>query len=445
MRFDHRIVDHVAKAMESYHKRFQGFFGRSEPREQSRKYLQGLISAPDRRNGWELAEAAGDAIPDPTQRLLYRSSWNVDAVRDEHIRFSVEQLGDPNGVFINDETGFLKSGKSSAGVHRQYTGTAGKITNCQVGVFLAYSGAGGCLLLDRALYMPQCWLEDRQRCKAAGVPATLAFATKPMQALRMLQHAVTDLRVPGKWVTADEVYGNCSTYRQGVYQLGLLLVGAVSQTLTVGKVAARPAKGRPPLSFWPPNEPMAVGTIAQHLPASSWKLLVTKAGERGPTRYYWASVRVILPDNIEGWLLIRRSMFDPDDLAFYLSNAGGDVSLKTLARVALCRAEIEQCFAEAKTEAGLDEYEVRLYQAWHRHITLAMMAHAFLVATKKTLEDTVLRVGSARQGRREIRPATARRAHDKRVLHAVAHLQGPETTRRSRWSIQGPLFSGVSG
>jgi SRSO17 transposase len=443
MRFDDRIVDHVEKAMDGYHKRFERFFGRSEPREQSRKYMQGLIAAPDRRNGWELAEAAGDAVPDPTQRLLYRSNWDVDAVRDEHIRYSVEHLGDPNAVFIHDETGFLKSGKSSAGVHRQYTGTAGKITNCQVGVFLAYSGAGGCLLLDRALYMPRCWLDDPARCKSAAVPASLPFATKPTQALWMLQHAVTDLRVPGKWVTADEVYGNCPTYRQGVYDLGLLLVGAVSQTLTVGKLNKGLGKGRPPLSFWPPNEPMAVGVIAQNLPASCWKSLVTKAGERGPIRYDWASVRVMLPDQIEGWLLIRRSLSDPDDLAFYLSNAGSEVSLKTLAKVALRRAEIEQCFAEAKTEAGMDEYEVRLYKAWHRHITLAMMAHAFLVTTKKTLEETVLRVGSPGERRCKIRPTAPRGAHGKRVLHEVAHLQSPETPRRSRWSIRGPLLSGV--
>ena len=442
MKIDERLIEKVERAMNAYYKRFEGFFGRSEPREQGRKYIHALVTAPDRRNGWELAMHSGDLVPDRVQRLLYRSHWDENAVRDEHILFAKEHLGSPEGVFIHDETGFLKSGKSSAGVQRQYTGTAGKVTNCQVGVFQAYSSPAGCMLTDRALYIPASWLESPQRCKKAGIPKDLPFQTKPVQALRMLQHAVTDLGVPGKWVTADEVYGNCPTYRKGVCELGLNFVAAVSSNITLSKAETGSGKGRPPLSFWPATESLSAEVIARNLPDRCWKSLVTKAGERGPIRYLWASVRVMLPEGDHGWLLVRRSLSNRDDMAFYLSNAAETVSLKTLARVALRRAEIEQCFAEAKTEAGLDEYEVRLYGAWNRHITLAMMAHAFLVATKKTLGNTILRIRSAREGHCKVHSSKSSRTTEKRILHELDSLQNPKATQRQRRTIRKALLQG---
>ena len=441
MKIDETIVDRVEKAMDEYHRRFEGFFQRSEPREQSRKYLHALVTAPDRRNGWELAESSGDSLPDPTQRLLYRSHWDADAVRDEHIRFAIEHIGEEDGTFISDETGFLKTGKSSAGVQRQYTGTAGKITNCQIGGFLGYTSPTGSMLLDRALYMPKAWFEDPARCKKAQVPPDLRFATKPAQALKMLQHAVSALRVPGRWVVADEVYGNCPDYRTGVASLGLTYVAAVNRTTKVGKPASKQKEGRPVLSFWPAREEMSVELIARNLPAGEWEALATKAGERCPIKYWWAAVRVMMMGTEEGWLLIRRSMTDRDDLAFYFSNAGPDETLKTLATVALRRAAIEQCFAEAKTEAGLDEYEVRLWGAWYRHITLAMMAHAFLVATKKTLRDAILHIRAARAGRGQVRSDPPFRTRHKGVLSDVAKVQGREKAHGARRSLQKSLLS----
>lgn len=441
MKIDNHLLDSVEEAMDQYHRRFERYFPRSEPREQSRKYLQALISPPNRRNGWELAESSGDAVPDPTQRLMYRSHWDVDGVLDEHIRFAVENIGDPDGTFVADETGFLKSGKSSAGVQRQYTGTAGMITNCQIGTFLGYASDHGSMLLDRRLYMPKSWLEDPNRCKRAKFPKNLPFLTKPAQALEMLHHAVVDLRVPGRWVTGDEVYGNDPKFRKGVAKLGLIFVVAVSSTTTVKKVMAPSVQGRPVLSFWPAEEKMAVEKIARNLPAASWASLSTKAGESGPIRYWWTAVRVMISKKDEGWLLVRRSLKDRDDLAFYFSNAGPETPLITLATVALRRCAIEQCFAEAKTEAGLDEYEVRLWTAWYCHITLAMMAHAFLVATKKTLGDAILRLRAARKGCRSANSLFPKRHPKQTVFHGLDQFQGSETAHGDGKPVSGQVLS----
>jgi SRSO17 transposase len=442
MKIDNHLLDSVEESMDQYHQRFERFFSRSEPREQSRKYLQALISSPDRRNGWELAESAGDAVPDPTQRLMYRSHWDVDGVLDEHMRFASENIGDPDGTFVADETGFLKSGKSSAGVQRQYTGTAGKITNCQIGTFLGYTSHHGSMLLDRRLYMPKSWLEDPERCKRAKVPENLSFLTKPAQALEMLHHAIVDLHIPGRWVTGDEVYGNDPKFRRGVAKLGLIFVVAVSSTSTVKKLVKSPTQGRPELSFWPAKEAMSVDRIARNLPATSWALLTTKAGETGPIQYWWAAVRVMISKKDEGWLLVRRSVKDRDDLAFYFSNAGPETTLLTLATVALRRAAIEQCFAEAKTEAGLDEYEVRLWTAWYCHITLAMMAHAFLVATKKTLADAIMRIRSARQGCRTTNSPFPNRHHKQALFHGLDQIQGSQTPHGNGKPLSGQVLSG---
>jgi SRSO17 transposase len=442
MKIDQKLLSRVEHELDAYHARFERFFLRSEPRVQSRKYLHGLLCAPDRRNGWELAEAVGDSVPDRTQRLLYRAGWDVDGVRDTHIGFVVESVGTRHGVFEVDETGFLKSGKSSAGVQRQYTGTAGKITNCQVGVFLGYHSGNGSMLLDRRLYMPESWCQDPARRARTQVPEELTFATKPELALEMLRHAVVDLKVPGRWVVGDEVYGNGSDFRRGVAQLGLTFVVAVSASTQVDKLPDA-THGRSVFSFWLAGSSLKVDTIARNLPSRCWKTIDTSAGERGPIRYHWGAARVVHPDGVEGWLLIRRSTSDPDDMAFYLSNASAETSTKTLARVALARASIEQCFAEAKTEAGLDEYECRLWPAWYRHITLAIMAHAFLVATKKTLEQADLREYIAHARCSPPGPTKPSR-HRKRVfLHGLGRVQNPKAPVCAKKSLQGPLLQGA--
>jgi len=442
MKIDKKILARVEQEMDKYHGRFEKYFPRSEPREQSRKYLQGLLSAQDRRNGWELAETVGDSVPDRTQRLLYRSSWDLNGVLDEHIQFAAEQVGTPHGTFVIDETGFLKSGKSSAGVQRQYTGTAGKITNCQIGVFLGYASGQGSMLLDRRLYMPKVWCEDVKKREKVQVPKELTFATKPRQALEMLRHAVSDLGFPGRWVVGDEVYGG-SVFRAEVAKLELKYVLAVSCTDTVKKVPGE-FSGRPLFSFWPEETSMSVDRIARNIPDRCWHSLVTKAGERAPIRYLWAAIRVMIATAEEGWLLIRRSLSDRDEMAFYFSNAPAETSVKTLARIALQRAEIEKCFSEAKTEAGMDEYEVRLWPAWYRHITLSMMAHAFLSATKKTFDHAILRQCLPRARCSSPGSAEPRRHRKRLFFHGLAKVQSQKEITGNEMSLPRPLLQSGS-
>src|SRR5690242_11883499 len=196
----------VAAGLEQLHERIAGRFARSEPRSRVREYVSGLVAGLERKNGWTLAEHAGEVSPDGMQRLLRRADWDVDGVRDDVRDYVVEHLGDPDGVLIADDTGFLKKGTRSAGVQRQYSGTAGRTENCQVGVLLAYASKYGHALIDRELYLPQSWTDDAERCRAAGIPPEAEFTTKPRQAQAMTGRAI-QAGVPFAWVTADEVYG----------------------------------------------------------------------------------------------------------------------------------------------------------------------------------------------------------------------------------------------
>ena len=200
------MMDVVAAGLDELHERISGRFARAEPRARVREYVSGLVTGLERKNGWTLAEWAGEVSPDGMQRLLRRADWDVDGVRDDVRAYVVDQLGDEDGVLIADDTGFLKKGTRSAGVQRQYSGTAGRTENCQVGVFLAYASRFGHALVDRELYVPQSWAGDPERCRVAGIPPEVEFATKPRQAQAMIARAIA-AGVPFAWVTADETYG----------------------------------------------------------------------------------------------------------------------------------------------------------------------------------------------------------------------------------------------
>jgi len=380
---EQEAISELIKDLDAFHMRFHSFFARPEPRLQSSKYLKALIQTENKRNTYHIAESIGDSIPDKTQRLLYRANWDHDGVCDELQKFSREEFGSEDGVFIIDETGFIKRGNFSIGVQRQYSGTAGKTENCQIGVFLGYSSSRGKALLGRALYVPEVWFENPGWLAKADAPKDLVFLTKPQLAFNLLAHS-SGLGFPGAWVTADEVYGNSDEFRSGVGLLGLRYVLAVKRCLVVTNPMMERGKGRPALSFWEPGTSRSVEEIACNLPINMWKKLTLRAGEKGPIQYWWAAVRVLFgPEKEEGWLLIRRSVKNRDDMAFYFSNAEQGESLAQLATVAATRFEIELCFEEAKGQAGLDEYECRRYHSWYRHITLSMMAYAFLSARKK--------------------------------------------------------------
>ena len=343
-------------------------FARSEARAHAAAYLRGLLGRTARKNGWQLAEAAGDASPYGIQQFLYRATWDPDAVRDDLRDYVVAHLGAPGGVLVVDETGFLKKGDKSAGVQPQYSGAAGRTANAQIGVFLTYATPQGHTFLDRALYLPASWTDDRARCRAAGIPDEVAFATKPALAQAMLERAL-GAGVPAAWVTADSVYGDVKYLRVWLEARPIGYVLAVSGKDTV---------------VGPDWRQRRIAAYLAAPPADGWQRLSAGAGAKGPRYYDWIRLPLLAPlvDGWQRWVLLRRSVADPGDLTAYVCFAPEDATLADLVRVAGTRWTVEICFEAAKQEVGLDQYEVRSWTGWHRHITLACLAHAFLTAVR---------------------------------------------------------------
>src|SRR5215472_18552750 len=369
------VLDLVTDELDCVHERIAGRFARAEPRARVRRYVSGLVAGLERKNGWTLAEHAGDVSPDGMQRLLRRADWDVDGVRDDIRGYVIEHLGDAGGVLIADETGFVKKGIKSAGVQRQYSGTAGRVENCQVGVFVAYAAPAGRALIDAELYLPRSWTGDRARCAEAGVPAGAVFATKPELARAMLGRAL-DAGVPARWATADEAYGQDHKFRGFLERRRLGYVVAVPCSQSVG---AGTGYG---------NTGSRADALAAAAPAQAWKRLSAGDGAKGPRLSDWAMATLPIgrepAEGFHRWLLIRRSITDPEELAYYLCFGPAGTTMTQLVRVAGARWAIEECFQAAKNETGLDQYQVRRYDAWHRHITLAMLAHAYLAVTAAT-------------------------------------------------------------
>jgi SRSO17 transposase len=342
-------------------------FGRVEVRRRAGAFLRGLLSNVERKNGWQLAEQAGAVTPDGMQRLLNHARWDADLVRDDLRDYVVESLGDPGAVLVVDETGFVKKGAKSAGVQRQYSGTAGRIENCQVGVFLACASRHGHALIDRELYLPGSWLGDRVRCQQAAIPEHVEFRTKPQLARAMLERAL-DAEIPVGWVTGDEVYGGDGRLRRWLEERGVPHVLAVKRSEALWSLRLRQERA------W---------QLAAQVPAGAWRRLSAGQGAKGPRVYAWArvAIRPLREPGREHWLLVRRSLAD-GELAFYVCYAPARTSLAALVRVAGTRWTVECGFQQAKGETGLDHYEVRRWDAWYRHITLAMLAHAFLAAMR---------------------------------------------------------------
>jgi SRSO17 transposase len=362
-------VEDWAVGLEKVLERIGPRFARSEPRARAGVYLRGLLSAAERKNGWTLAEQAGDRSPDAMQRLLNHADWNADAVRDDLRDYVVEHLGDERAVLVVDETGFLKKGVKSAGVARQYSGTAGRIENCQVGVFLAYATPAGRTFIDRELYLPKAWIADPDRCAAAGIGRDVEFSTKPELALALLTRAL-DAGVPAGWVAADEIYGQHAGLRLALEERGMPYVLAVPvNQYTIATLDGRIAQAR-------------VDAVSAAVPESDWQRLSAGAGAKGPRIYDWMRVPIRpLSEPGRYWLLVRRSLTD-GELAHYLCFCLPEASLADLVAVAGRRWAIEESFQTAKGEVGLDHYQVRRYDAWYRHITLACFAHAYLTVTR---------------------------------------------------------------
>jgi SRSO17 transposase len=357
-----KLATHWAAGLEEMAQRIGTRFSRSEPRQRAVAYLQGLLSPVERKNGWQLAEQAGDESPYGVQHLLGRAAWEADEVRDDLRAYVVQHLGDPEGVLIVDETGFLKKGEESVGVQRQYSGTAGRIENCQIGVFLAYHAPRGRAFLDRMLYLPRSWTEDPERCQAAGVPDTVRFATKLTLARQMIERAV-EAGVPARWVTADSVYGSDSHFRHFLQERRIAYVLGITSDYPVRPYTAR--------------------TLAQALARNAWKRRSAGDGRKGPRRYEWARYRMYRDENGWGhWVLIRRRIGARHERAYYRVFAPARTTLEEMVAVVGKRWAVEECFETAKGECGLDEYEVRSWTGWHRHITLSLLAHAYLTVVR---------------------------------------------------------------
>jgi SRSO17 transposase len=351
-------------------RRLAPYFERAEPRQRAMAYLRALLSPAERKNSWQLAEVSGDPTPYAFQHLLRRALWDPEAVRDALRRYVVQHLGGPEAVLVLDETGFLKKGRHSAGVARQYSGTAGRVENCQMGVFVGYANRLGQALLDRELYLPKDWTDDPTRCRQAGIPADRRFATKPQLAQQMLQRALA-AGVPARWVTGDSVYGDDRRLRVWLEAQPQAYVLAVS-----GKEYV-----------WLGWQQRRVKTLLATLPEEGWTQLSAGDGAKGPRWYNWRWRPLADPIDPQWrrWLLVRRSMSNPTDLTAYVVFAPQETPLEAVVPVAGTRWTIECCFEAAKGEVGLDDYEVRSWTGWYRHITLAMWAYALL---------TVLRAGA---------------------------------------------------
>ena len=350
--------------------RVAGRFPRVEPRRHARALVLGLLADLPRKNCWTIAEHAGQATPDGLQHLLAGAAWDEHAVRDDVRDYLVEHLADPEAVLVVDETGDLKKGARTVGVQRQYTGTAGKVDNAQVAVYLAYATGAGHGVIDRELYLPQGWIDDPARCRAAGVPDQVGFATKPELARQMLDRAL-EAGVPAGWVTADEVYGGDPALRGWLEGRQLPYVLAVKCTEPLS-----PASG----------PPMSAARLAKRVPPEGWLRLSAGQGAKGRRWYAWSRLALTPADAPNGWgrwLLVRRSLTS-GELAYYLCAGPADLPLVALVRVAGTRWRVEEAFQAGKGLCGLDQHQVRRWRSWYRWVTLAMLAYAFLVVAAVT-------------------------------------------------------------
>lgn len=348
-------------------------FRRRELRETGGAFLDGLLSGVERKTGWLMAEQGGAEQPYRMQSLLGRSRWDADALRDEVRRYVVEALGDDDAVLVVDETGFLKKGEHSVGVARQYSGTAGRIENCQIGVFLSYASRWGQALIDRRLYLPQAWAEDGMRRMKTAVPDALAFMTKP-EIARELIAAGLDAGIPCTFVLADALYGSDRRLRRMLEARRQPYVLAVrsNETLRVGGTSL---------------ELTTTARLGDAVKPNAWHCHSAGEGAKGPRLYDWARVQLLwsADPQWQHWLLIRRSRKKPDELAYYIAFAPVGTTLAELAGVAGLRWTIETCFETTKSELGLDHCEARSWHAWHRHMSLVIAAAAFLARLRADL------------------------------------------------------------
>jgi SRSO17 transposase len=349
--------------------RFERRYYRTESREHFRQYLRGLLAPLERKNSWTISEFTGERRPTAIQRFINLTPWDEDALRDDIRAYALEYFADDRAVLIADPTGFAKKGKKSAGVQRQYSGTLGRIDNCQIGVFLAYATtAGDRVLIDRELYLPEkAWCDDPGRRVEAGVPGELTFATRPQQVAAMLGRAV-EAKVPFAWFAADEEFGQNPGLRRYLEDAGIAYAMAVPKTTDVTTFSI---------------SKYSAGTVENavgRLRPKDWARRSCGIGSKGFRAYDWALIETGTPGH---QFVFRRNISDGELAYFHCYNPRGQ-AMSELVRVIGSRWPIEECFEAAKQEAGLSQYQFRQYRAWYRHITMAMLAMAFLAVLRRT-------------------------------------------------------------
>ncbi len=444
---DQTAFGQVAGSFATFHQEFAPLFGRTEAQRRSEQYMRGLlVQQTDRRNAENVAEMIEGATPRTLQRLLTEAPWATAPVIARLQAFVGARLNTPEGVFVLDESGFPKQGRHSVGVARQYCGALGKVGNCQLGVFLAYASERGHALVDMRLFLPKAWTDDPERCRAAGVPAGIGYQTKAELGLALLRQARATGQLEGQWVAGDDAYGMVPTLRDALEEEGWRYVLDVPTTTPVftrpAVVSVPPWSGRgrrPSRPRLAPEAPLpqTAQSVAASLPPPAWQEVTVAEGAQGPRTYLFVARRVWESrDGLPGracWLLVRRNR-DGSEARYYLSNAPADTPLGVLARVAAARWTIETEFQTAKGETGLDEYEVRGWRGWHHHITLALLAGAFLLTLQQdwggkdapgdppaTQSRAAGTSPAAPLDRRRVAPVAQRHATTQRAGQAVPH------------------------
>jgi SRSO17 transposase len=369
--------------------RIEPLFYRTESRAHAEQYLRGLLAPLERKNGWTIAEHTGEKEPKALQRFLNLTPWDADELRDIVLEYAMENFTDPRGVLIADPTGFAKKGTKSAGVQRQYSGTLGRIDNCQIGSFLAYANtAGDRVLVDRELYIPEkSWFGNRQRCAEAGIPEDVTFATRPQQARDMIGRVRT-AGLPFAWFTADEEFGQNPGLCEYLETEGIAYVMAIPKNTAFTGQA---------------GEETVISDIPARLKPNDWQRRACGIGTKGFRAYDWALVNSGDPDH---QYMIRRSI-DDGELAFCHCYNPRREGFGELVRTAGSRWPVEECSGAGKNEAGLDNYQVRLYHAWYRHITLSMLALAFLAVIRGTAKKGNRGLWTIPAGRQDKHPGQA--------------------------------------
>ena len=374
-------VAHWSEWFDAFTNRIGKRFTRAEARQHAALYLRGLLSPVQRKNGWQLSESAGAATPYAIQHLLRRAVWDADAVREDLRDYVIEHLGDPGSVLVVGETGFIKKGDHSVGVQRQFNAASGRVENCQIGLFLAYSSQYGRAFIDRELNVPQEWLSDPERCKRAGIPENYTCQSKTELVRRMVERA-HDNAVPFSWVSAEDAHGNDPQLREWLEQRNQSYVLGITadQSVSLPRIQQTP-----------------VEAAAAQLPSNAWQTFGNGDDPKAGRQYAWARIELLsVQTPQQRWLLVRKNLKKPEDTSYYVVFAPHGTTLADLAYIVGQRRVIEEGFESAKNLVGLDQYEVRNWVGWYRHITLALLAHAYLAVLKAQSIDVDLKADPPR-------------------------------------------------